>query len=333
MTTDKKSPVFGRIAWITTIVGLASGCAFVGAAQAQATFPTRPVRIVSGFAPGGATDVAARAVSQRLSESLGQPVVVENRPGAAGIIAAEMVARSAPDGHAMYLANATLGAPALFAKLPFDITRDFGFVSLIGMGASALVVHPSVPVKNVKELIALARAHPGKLNYASGGTGNITHLQMELFVSIAKLGMVHVPYKGGAPSTIATISGEAQLMFSSLATTLSPIEQGRLRAIAVSTPQRSAALPQVPTVHEAGLPGYDASSWYGLIVPAATPPAILGRLSGDMVKALEFADVKERLVSQGIVPVTGGSEPFRKYVLAEIPKWAKVIRDAKIPPQ
>ncbi len=159
---------------------------------------------------------------------------------------------------------------------------------------------------------------------------------MELFVSMAKLSMVHVPYKGGAPSTIATVSGEAQLMFSSLATTLSPIEQARLRAIAVSTPQRSAALPQVPTVSEAGLAGYDASSWYGLVVPVATPPAILNRLSGDMVKALEFSEVKDRLVSQGIVPASGGnagSEPFRKYVMAEIPKWAKVIREAKIPPQ
>jgi len=317
--------------WLAGVAGVI-GAVVVTAVQAQ-QFPSRTVRIVSGFAPGGATDVAARAVSQRLTESLGQSVVVENRPGAAGIIAAEMVARSLPDGHMMYLANATLGAPALFAKLPFDITRDFGFVSLIGMGASALVVHPSVPAKNVKELIALARAHPGKLNYASGGTGNITHLQMELFVSMAKLNMVHVPYKGGAPSTIATVSGEAQLMFGSLATTISPIQQGRLRALAVSTPKRSAALPDVPTVHEAGLPGYDASSWYGLIVPAATPPAILARLSNDMIKALEFNDVKERLVSQGIVPAAGGSDEFRKYIMAEIPKWAKVIRDAKIPPQ
>ncbi len=314
------------------LVGVAAGVISVVPAQAQ-QFPSRPVRIISGFAPGGATDVAARAVSQRLTESLGQPVVVENRPGAAGIIAAEMVARATPDGHMMYLANATLGAPTLFAKLPFDIMKDFGFVSLIGMGASALVVHPSVPVKNVKELIALARAQPGNLNYASGGTGNITHLQMELFVSMAKLNMVHVPYKGGAPSTIATISGEAQLMFGSLATTISPVQQGRLRALALSTPKRSATLPDVPTVHEAGLPGYDASSWYGLIVPVATPSAILARLSNDMIKALEFNDVKERLVSQGIVPAAGGTDEFRKYIAAEIPKWAKVIRDAKIPPQ
>ena len=317
---------------LTVASSLCALCTLCTLCAAQG-FPFRPVRIISGFAPGGATDVAARAVSQRLSESLGQPVVVENRPGAAGIIAAEMVARSTPDGHAMYLANATLGAPTLFAKLPFDITKDFGFVSLIGMGASALVLHPSVPAKNVKELIALARAHPGKLNYASGGTGNITHLQMELFVSMAKLSMVHVPYKGGAPSTIATISGEAQLMFSSLATTLSPIEQGRLRALAVSTPKRSAVLPQVPTVSEAGLAGYEASSWYGLIVPAATPPAILARLSNDTIKALEFSEVKERLVSQGIVPAVGGTDEFRKYMASEIPKWAKVIREAKIPPQ
>ncbi|MBM3343753.1 MAG: hypothetical protein FJY56_16840 [Betaproteobacteria bacterium] len=186
--------------------------ALLGTAQAQ-IFPAKPLRIISGFAPGGATDIAARAVAPRLSEFLGQSVVVENRPGAAGIIAAEMVARSAPDGHMMYLANAMLGAPALFAKLPFDITRDFAFVSLIGMGASVLVLHPSLPAKNLKELIALARARPGQLNYASGGTGNITHLQMELLQSMAKLNMLHVPYKGGAPSTIATMSGEAQLMF------------------------------------------------------------------------------------------------------------------------
>jgi tripartite-type tricarboxylate transporter receptor subunit TctC len=233
----------------------------------------------------------------------------------------------------LYLANATLGAPTLFAKLPFDILKDFAFVSLIGMGASALVVHPSVPVKNVKELIALARARPGQLNYASGGTGNITHLQMELFQSMARVSMVHVPYKGGAPSTIATISGEAQLMFSSLATTISPVQQGRLRALAVSTVQRSAALPNVPAINEAGLPGYDAASWYGLIVPAATPAAIVNRLGGDTAKALEFNDVRDRLVSQGIVPAAGGPDEFRKYIAAEVPKWTKVIRDAKIPPQ
>jgi len=223
--------------------------------------------------------------------------------------------------------------PSLFAKVPFDVTKDFAFVSMIGMGPSALVVHPSVPVKNVKELIALARQYPGKLNYASGGTGNITHLAMELFVSMTGLNMVHVPYKGGAPSTIATVSGEAQLMFSSIASTLSQIQQGRLRVLAVSSMRRSLALPKVPTVSEAGLPGYDASSWYGLVMAAATPPAIVSRLSHESVKALESPDVKERLASQGIEPLGGGSEEFRKYFMAEIPKWAKVIKNAKIPPQ
>jgi tripartite-type tricarboxylate transporter receptor subunit TctC len=218
--------------------------------------------------------------------------------------------------------------------VPALVLGALGFVSLIGMRASALVLHPSVPAKNVKELIALARAHPGKLNYASGGTGNITHLQMELFVSMAGINMVHVPYKGGAPSTIATVSGEAQLMFSSIASTLSQIQQQRrLRAIAVSTHKRSAVLSDVPTVHEAGLFGYDASSWYGLIVPVATPPAVLAWLSNDMIEGLEFTDGKERLVSQRIVPAAGGTGEFRKYVMAEIPKWARVIREAKIPPQ
>ena len=320
------------------IVALAALLALAGAnaaAQSSQTsnWPSRPLRIISGFAPGGATDITARAAAQKLTESLGQPVVVENRPGAAGNIAAEMVARGAPDRYSIYLANATMATPSLFARVPFDITKDFAFISMIGMGPSALVVHPSVPARSVKELLALARAHPGKLNYASGGTGNITHLAMALLVSMTALDMVHVPYKGGAPSTIATVSGEAQLMFSSIASTLAQIQQGRLRAIAVSSMKRSPVLPHVPAVHEAGVPGYDASSWYGLVMAAATPAPIVSRLSGDMVKALASADMKERLSSQGVDPVAGGAEEFRRYMAAEIPKWAKVIRDAKIPPQ
>lgn len=301
-------------------------------AQTQG-WPSRPLRIISGFQPGGATDVAARAAAQKLTESLGQSVVVENRPGAAGNLAAEMVARGTPDGYSIYLANATLATPSLFAKVPFDINKDFAFISMIGMGPSALVVHPSLPVRNVKELLALARARPGTLNYASGGTGNITHLAMALLVSMTGVDMVHVPYKGGAPSTIATVSGEAQLMFGSIASALSQIQQGRLRPIAVSTLKRSAALPAVPTVHESGVPGYDSSSWYGLVMSAATPAPIVSRLSGDMIKALATPEMRERLSSQGIDPVTGGTDEFRKYVATEIPKWAKVIREAKIPPQ
>ena len=297
------------------------------------SYPTRPIRLLSGFAPGGATDIAARAVAQKLNEFMGQPVVVENRPGAAGNVAAEMIVRSAPDGYLIYLANATIATPSLFTKVPFDVTKDFAFVSMIGLGPSGLVVHPSVPVRSMKALIALARQQPGKLNFASGGTGNISHLAMELFASMAKIDMVHVPCKGGAPSTIATVSGEAHLMFSSIASMLGQIQQGRLRVLAVSSAKRSLVLPNVPTVSEEGLAGYEASSWYGLIVAAATPPAVVSRLSNETVKALALAEVKERLSSQGIEPVAGGADDFRKYVMAEIPKWAKVIRDAKIPPQ
>ncbi len=314
------------------LTSLCAGACLALTAQAQ-TYPTKPVRLLSGFAPGGATDIAARVVAQKLTESLGQAVVVENRPGGAGNVAADMVARGAPDGHLIYLANATISTPSLFAKVPFDVTKDFAFVSMIGLGPSGLVVHPSVPARSMKQLIALARQHPGKLNYASGGTGNISHLAMELFASMAKLDMVHVPYKGGAPSTVATVSGEAQLMFSSIASMLGQIQQNRLRVLAVSSTRRSIVLPKVPTVSEEGLAGYEASSWYGLIVAAATPPAIVSRLSSDTAKALAMADLKERLSSQGIEPVAGGAEEFRKYVMAEIPKWAKVIRDARIPPQ
>ena len=314
------------------IAAVALTCSATAFAQTP-SWPSRPLRIISGFAPGGATDITARAAAQKLTESLGQAVVVENRPGAAGNVAAEMVARGTPDGYSIYLANATMATPSLFARVPFDINKDFAFISMIGMGPSALVVHPSLPVRSVKELLTLARVRPGTLNYASGGTGNITHLAMALFVSMTAIDMVHVPYKGGAPSTIATVSGEAQLMFSSIASTLSQIQQGRLRVIAVSTMKRSAILPKVPTVHESGVPGYDSSSWYGLVMAAATPAAIVTRLSNDMVKALAASDMRERLSSQGIDPVLGGTEEFRKYITAEIPKWAKVIRDAKIPPQ
>jgi tripartite-type tricarboxylate transporter receptor subunit TctC len=311
---------------------LAAASALPASVDAQ-QFPMRPIRLVVGFAPGGATDIAARAVAQKISETIGQLMIVDNRPGASGNIAADSVAKSAPDGYTVYLANATIAIPSLFVKLPFDVTRDFAPVALIGAGPSALVLHPSLPATSVKELVALAKRHPGKLNYASGGTGNITHLAMALFTTMTGVDMVHIPYKGGAPSTVAVVSGEAQLMFSSIASTLSQIQQGRLKAIAVSSVQRSVALPNVPTVSEAGLPGYEASSWYGLLAPAATPRPVIAKLSGEAVKALEGTEVKERLVSQGIEPVGVGAEEFAKYLSAEMSKWARVVKEAGIPPQ
>jgi tripartite-type tricarboxylate transporter receptor subunit TctC len=312
----------------------ACAAALVAGEQVSAQqYPQRPIRLIVGFAPGGATDIAARTVAQKLGESLGQTMIVDNRPGAAGNIAAELVARAAPDGYTVLLANATIAIPSLFKSLPFDVGRDFAAVSLVGAGPSALVVHPSLPVRTVRELIQLARKRPGELNYASGGTGNITHLAMVLLTGMTSINMTHIPYKGGGPATVATVSGETQLMFSSVASTLAQIKQGRLRAIGVSSAQRSLALPDVPTVAEAGLPGYEASSWYGLMLPSATPAAIVQRLSGESAKVVGSADLKNRLVSQGIEPVTGGASAFADYLHREIPKWAKVIRDAHIPAQ
>ncbi len=296
-------------------------------------YPTRPPRLIVGFAPGGATDIAARAVAQKLSESLRQSVVVDNRPGAAGNLAAEQVARAAPDGYTILLVNATLALPSLFANLPFDATRDFAAISLIGSGPQALVVHPSLPVRNVRELIALAKKRPGELNYGSGGTGNISQLAMLLLISMTGIDMVHIPYKGAAPSVVATLGGEAQLVFGSVASTLAQIKQGRLRVLAVSSGKRSLALPDIPTVAEAGLPGYEAASWYGLMVPAATPAAIVDRLSNETSKALVSSDLRDRLVTQGIEPLPGGAAEFAKYFQAETTKWAKVIMEAKIAAQ
>jgi tripartite-type tricarboxylate transporter receptor subunit TctC len=302
------------------------------AAEAQ-QYPVRPPRLIVGFAPGGATDIAARAIAQKLTEQLKQTVVVDNRPGAAGNLAAEQVARAAPDGYTILLVNATLALPSLFANLPFDATKDFAAISLLGAGPQALVVHPSLPVRSVKDMIALAQKRPGQLNYGSGGTGNISQLAMLLLISMTGVDMVHIPYKGAAPSIVATLSGEAQVVFGSVASTLAQIRQGRLRVIAVSSGRRSLALPDVPTVAEAGLPGYEASSWYGLMVPAATPAAIVERLSSETSKALAGGEVKERLVSQGIEPLPSGAAEFTKYFQSEMAKWAKVIKDAKIAAQ
>ena len=317
--------------WIGGWAGLSLAvAASLGYAQ---QYPARPVRLIVGFAPGGATDIAARAVAQKLTEQLKQSVIVDNRPGASGNLAAELVARAATDGYTVLLVNATIATPSLFKSLPFDVTKDFVPVSLVGAGPSALVVHPSLPVRTVRELIAFAKKRPGELNYASGGTGNITHLAMVLFTGMTNIDMTHVPYKGGGPSTVATVSGEAQLMFSSVASTLPQIKQGKLRALGVSSAKRSLALPEVPTVAEAGLPGYEAASWYGLMLAAATPSAIVERLSGETAKAVESAELKERLIAQGIEPMPGGAAEFSRYLRAEIPKWAKVIKDARIPAQ
>jgi len=311
---------------------LALAIAVPGGSSAQ-QYPTRAVRLVVGFAAGGATDISARFLAQKLSETIGQQVVVDNRPGAGSTLASDLVARGTPDGYTLLFANATVAMPSLFARLSFDVRKDLVPVSLVGYGPLVLVVHPSLPVKSAKELIVLARRKPGMLNYGTAGVGSMTHLAMALLVSMTNMEMVHVPYKGSVPASIGVITGEGQLMFSSPAAVMSQIREGKLRTLAVSGTTRSAVLPEVPTLAEAGITGYDATSWYGMLAPAATPRPAISRLGDETVKALTARDLKERLLNQGIEPAKGGTEEFAAYLSLEITKWAKVIKAAGIPPQ
>lgn len=310
---------------------LATGLYPHGAAAQQ--YPTRSIRMLVGFSAGGATDIAARVLAQKLSETIGQQVIVDNRTGAASMLAAELVARGAPDGYTVLFANATISMPSLFNKLAFDMLKDLRPVTLAGYGPLALTVHPSLPAKTVKELVALAKRRPGELNYATSGAGSFIHLATELFVNMAAVSMVHVPYKGGAPAVVATMSGESHLTFASVGASAPPVRQGKLRALAVSGLKRNIALPETPTVSEAGLSGYDATSWYGMLAQSNTPQAIVTRLSESAVKALADPQLKERMLAQGIDPATGGSAEFTPYYNAEVVKWAKVIKAAAIPPQ
>jgi tripartite-type tricarboxylate transporter receptor subunit TctC len=289
--------------------------------------------MIVGFTAGGATDISARTLAQKLSESLGQQVIVETRPGASSMLAAEIVARSAPDGYTLLFANVTIAMPSLFIKLPFDVQRDLRAVTLAGYGPLALTAHPSLPAKSVKELVALATRRPGELNYASAGAGSFTHLAMAQFVTMTGTNLVHIPYKGGSASTVATMTGETQLTFSSVGAAIPAVKQGKLRALAVSGLKRNAALPDVPTVSEGGVSGYDATSWYGLLAPSATPQAVVTKLGDQSIKALSDPQLRERLLSQGIDPAIGGVDEFSAYLNAEIPKWAKVIKAAAIPAQ
>lgn len=310
------------------------GLSFVMPATAAAQdYPVRPMRLVVGFSAGGATDLSARVLAQRLSESLGQQMVVDNRPGAASNLASDIVAKSTPDGHTLLLANATVAMPSLFVKLPFDVQRDLAPVSLAGYGPLAMAVHPALPAKNLKELITLAKVKPEAVSYGSAGVGSFLHLATALIENMAQVKFLHVPYKGGSQTAVAVLAGEVQWAFASIAAALPHAQQHRLRVLGVTSSHRSAALPDVPTLHEAGLAGYDANSWYGMLAPAATPRAVVARLGAHAEKALAIADVKSRLLSQGVEPAAGGVAEFSAYLKTEIPKWTMVIKAAAIPPQ
>lgn len=304
-----------------------------GSAVHAQKYPSKPVRVIVGFAAGGGTDIAARVIAQKLADAFGGSFVVDNRPGAAGNLAADLVAKSPPDGYSILMANSTIAIPSLFVKLPFDIRRDFTPLSNIALGPSVLSVHPSLPAKNVKELIGLARARPGELTYGSGGLGNITHLAMALFTSMAKINMVHAPYKGAAPSLVGLMSGEVQAVFSSIPAALPHVSSGRMRALGVSISKRSNALPDVPTISEAGLPGYYAASWYGLLLPAGTPKPVVDALSKEVVTVMRVADVREKMLAQGFDPVGDTPEEFSKFIREEISRWEQVVRNAGIKPE
>jgi tripartite-type tricarboxylate transporter receptor subunit TctC len=296
-------------------------------AHAQ-TYPSKPLRIIVPFAAGGGADLVARTVGAKLTESLGQPVVVDNRTGAAGTIGADIAAKSPADGHTLLLgSNGPLAInPSLYAKLPYDASRDFAAVVLVTVMPFLLVTHPSLPVKSVKELVALAKAKPGELNYASPGSGSSTHLANELLKSMTGMSIAHVPYKGVAPAATDLISGQVQMMSGDLSTLLPHVKSGRMRPLAVTSARRSALLPHMPTVAESGVPGYDASGWFGVLVPAGTPAAVVERLNASIVKGVAAADARERLAALGGDVATGTPADFAAHLRAESAKWGKVIR-------
>lgn len=320
--------------WFSRAAVLSAALLMALPAAAQAPkFPNKPVRIVVGFGAGGGTDLAARAIGQKLSEAFGASFVVDNRPGASGNLAGDIVAKSNPDGYTILMANSTIAIPSLSIKLPFDIRKDFTPLSLIALGPSVLVVHPSLPATDVKSFVTLAKSKPRGLTFGSGGIGNVTHLAMELLMSSAGLQMVHIPYKGGAPSVVGLVSGEVQTLFTSIPTALPQINAGKMRALGVSISKRSSALPNVPTVAEAGVPGYYAASWYGLLLPSGVPKPVVDVLSKEIVAAMEVPSIREGMLRQGFEPVGNKPEAFRKFIGEEIPRWEKVVKNADIKPE
>jgi tripartite-type tricarboxylate transporter receptor subunit TctC len=311
-----------------SIAALGAAALWGGGACAQDRYPTRVVRLVVGFTPGGAVDVSARIVAQRLTEFLGQQVIVDNRPGADGIVAGDFVAKSAPDGYTLaYVSAGHTINPAVKPKtLPYHPLNSFTPVSLVATGAQVLVVNPSLPVHNVKALVALARKRPGQMNFASSGTGGPTHLAAELLKSMAGINIVHVPYKGGALALNDVISGQVEMTFIGAPAALPHVRAGRLRLLAVTTAKRMSTMPDVPTVAEAGFPGYDVSASYSVLGPAATPAPIVARLNAELVKAVALADVREKLANLGIEPVGSTPEQLRTYMRNELAKWAKLVQ-------
>ena len=291
-------------------------------------YPAKPIRFVEPYPAGGPLDTVARLLGQKVSESAKQPVIVDNKPGAGGNIGADAVAKAPPDGYTILMGAVATHAinPTLYASMPYDSVRDFAPVTQVASTPNVLVVHPAVPASTVREFIAYAKSNPGKLNFGSGSTGSAGHLAGELFKSMAGVDMTHVPYKGAAPAMNDLIGGQIQLMFDNLASSLAQVRGGKIRALAVTTAQRSALAPELPTIAESGLPGFDISTWFGVFVPAGTPREVVDRLHAEFAKALAAPDIREKMLNLGAEPVASRPEEFAAYIRAEADKYARVIR-------
>jgi tripartite-type tricarboxylate transporter receptor subunit TctC len=304
-------------------------CAGAGASAQQ--YPAGPMRIVVPFTPGGGTDILARLIAQKLNESWGQPVVVDNRPGAAGTVGTAFVAKAAGDGHTLLIVPAGYaGNPGLYKKLPYDHTRDLAPVSCLASGPLVLVVHPSLPPKSVKELIAFARARPGEINFGSSGAGTLPHLSAELFNSMSGIKMVHIPYKGAGAAVTDVMAGRVPVYFMNILQSLSLIKAGKLRALGVTTPERTPIAPEIPAIAEAGLKGYDMTNWYGLLAPAATPREAIVKLNAEVVRILKLPELTGRLSDDGMTVVASTPERFGEFLARETDKFTKVIEAAGI---
>ncbi|HKA40563.1 MAG TPA: tripartite tricarboxylate transporter substrate binding protein [Burkholderiales bacterium] len=296
-----------------------------------ADYPARPVRFIIPFPPGGGTDILGRTLAQKLGEALGQQFVVDNRGGAASLLGAELAAKSAPDGYTLLLASGSFAISAGFYKsLPYDPVRDFDAVGMVATQPLVFVVHPSFPASSIRELVAYAKANPDKVNYASGGDGGINHLAAELFKKMTGTRMVHIPYKGAGPALTALLGGEVQLFIATLGSVLSHVRSSKLRALAIASVRRSPTAPDLPTVAEAGVPGYEATNWYGVLAPRGTPPAVISALNREVEAALKDKSVGERLTAQGFESATSTPRQFADYLKSEIVKWARTIKDAGI---
>jgi tripartite-type tricarboxylate transporter receptor subunit TctC len=302
--------------------------AILSASAFAQSYPAKPIRLVVGFTPGGVSDVLARAMSAKLSQNIGQQVVVDNRPGAGTTIASEFIAKSAPDGYTLYFCDATTHAinASLYTRLPYDSVKDFSFISLVASTPLLLVVNPALPAKTVPELIALAKSRAGQLNYASSGNGTIVHLAGETFKSMAGVDLLHVPYKGSAPATVAVIAGDVAFIFSTMPAALPHVKSGKLRALAVTTPARVAAVQDIPTVAESGLPAFDLTLYSGVIGPAGMPKEIVARMNGELAKVVNSPEIKEFFATQGATPMTSSPEQFSDHMRADIVKLGKAVK-------